>query len=133
MLVGVQSSGVGELSSVSRSNIFISCQLLLVERLLQSDSYSLASVVGDFFFLVRLPYSISCQLFPGRQASVVRELLSGGWLCSFASCQLVAGRQAPVVRELLSGAWFGFSPFVSAVVARQASGVGESISGPSFD
>jgi hypothetical protein len=45
MLVGGQSSGVGELSSVSRSNIFISCQLLLVERLLPSDSYSLASVV----------------------------------------------------------------------------------------
>jgi hypothetical protein len=49
LLVGGQSSVVGVLSLVSRSVIFISCQLLLVERPLPWDSYSLASVVGDLF------------------------------------------------------------------------------------
>jgi len=44
-----------------------------------------------FWFVVLIPYHTSCQWL---QASVVRELLYGGWICSFASCQLVAGRQA---------------------------------------
>jgi hypothetical protein len=101
-----QASVVRELLSGAWCGSLLSCPPLLLDGLLAWESRSLASVVGDLFsgassFVHIMP------AVPGRQASVVAELLSGEWLCSFVLCQLVAGRQVCVVRELLSGAWFG--------------------------
>ena len=120
------------------------CQPLLPDRLLAWESRSLvrrsinsyhANFAGRKSSAIRHP--LSAVLVGGQSSvvgelslvSVVRELLSGEWLCSFASCQPAGfcGERVPL--------WcmVRFAPSVSAVAGRQVSGVGESLSDLSFD
>ena len=88
LLVGGQSSVVGELSSVSRSVSIMS--VVTGGKALPSDSYSLASVVV-LWCVALIPYHASCFLV-GRLLSSESYSLVGGSVLSHRASWWLVGR-----------------------------------------
>ena len=119
LLVGGQSSVVGELSSVSRSVSIMS--VVTGGKALPSDSCSLVSVVV-LWCVALIPYHASCFLVGRLLSSESYSLVSGLFFRMVPAGGWSAGSGGKRAALWCMGRC---SPFVSAVVGREASGVGE--------